>query len=279
MTQITTYKPTFLQKLLGRNYKWWYFILYNFKAQRAYLVDTLLWTAYAMVSLFGSFFIWWITTKNNNTFDTAEILTYLFIGNLISSFISNWIEIDLGWMNRGGDISTKLLLPTSFLGMMYARYIGKNMLGNFPISILRFLIFFPVIKNYFLMPQSFWLILLTILILPISYTISFFANFSFGCFTFWITETDGANSFYGYFKSVLSGSVIPLTLLFPYIPFLNFQPFAFMLHHPMQIYLGKYSNLEILYTFLGGLAWCFILYLLAKWVFKMGLKKNESVGL
>jgi ABC-type uncharacterized transport system permease subunit len=47
----------------------------------------------------------------------------------------------------------------------------------------------------------------------------------------------------------------------------------------MQIYLGKYSNLEIFYTFLGGLVWCIMLYFLAKLVFKMGLKKNESVGL
>ena len=29
----------------------------------------------------------------------------------------------------------------------------------------------------------------------------------------------------------------------------------------------------------GGLTWCIILYFLAKLVFKMGLKKNESVGL
>jgi membrane-associated phospholipid phosphatase len=30
---------------------------------------------------------------------------------------------------------------------------------------------------------------------------------------------------------------------------------------------------------LGGFTWCIILYLLAKWVFKLGLKRNEAVGL
>jgi hypothetical protein len=64
-----------------------------------------------------------------------------------------------------------------------------------------------------------------------------------------------------------------------YSSFLQFLPTSYILHHPMQIYLGKYTNLEIFYVFLGGLAWCAVLYFLAKLVFKMGLKRNEAVGL
>ena len=56
-------------------------------------------------------------------------------------------------------------------------------------------------------------------------------------------------------------------------------PFTYLLHHPMQIYLGKYSALETLYVFGGGIVWCVILYYLVKWVFKMGLKRNEAIGL
>ena len=55
--------------------------------------------------------------------------------------------------------------------------------------------------------------------------------------------------------------------------------FAFTFYHPMQIYLGKYSILETIYVFGGGIVWCIILYYSAKWVFKMGLKRNEAVGL
>jgi ABC-type uncharacterized transport system permease subunit len=47
----------------------------------------------------------------------------------------------------------------------------------------------------------------------------------------------------------------------------------------MQIYLGKYSMTEIIYTFFGGIAWCFVLWILARVIFKLGLKKNEAVGL
>jgi ABC-type uncharacterized transport system permease subunit len=47
----------------------------------------------------------------------------------------------------------------------------------------------------------------------------------------------------------------------------------------MQIYLGKYDFNQTLMVFAGGIAWCIVLYFLAKWVFKMGLKRNEAVGL
>jgi ABC-type uncharacterized transport system permease subunit len=47
----------------------------------------------------------------------------------------------------------------------------------------------------------------------------------------------------------------------------------------MQIYLGKYNFQETLAVFLGGIIWFLVLYFLAKLVFKMGLKKNEAVGL
>jgi ABC-2 type transport system permease protein len=56
-------------------------------------------------------------------------------------------------------------------------------------------------------------------------------------------------------------------------------PFAYILHYPMQIYLGKYDTNQTILVFLGGLAWCLALFILAKIVFKLGLKRNESVGL
>ncbi|MFM7853798.1 MAG: ABC-2 family transporter protein [Flammeovirgaceae bacterium] len=54
---------------------------------------------------------------------------------------------------------------------------------------------------------------------------------------------------------------------------------AFFAYYPAQIYLGKYDTDQTVLVFLGGIAWCGILYFLAKLVFRLGLKRNESVGL
>jgi ABC-type uncharacterized transport system permease subunit len=99
-----------------------------------------------------------------------------------------------------------------------------------------------------------------------------------GSITFYSTETAQLIETKNFLIPLLAGSLVFLDTN-SFTKMFIFSPFAFTFYHPMQIYLGKYSNLEIFYVFLGGLAWCFILYFLAKLVFKMGLKKNEAVGL
>ena len=278
MPQTTTYKPTFLQKLLGSNYKWWFIILYNLKSQRAYLGDTFFWTLSSFVRTAGVFGIWWLTTKDSPNFETNLILSYLFFGSFLSTMTNNWADLSLGWHNITGRISGYLLKPTSYLWYQYIMYIGRQFLANFPIQILSFVLLFPFIRQYLIFNLDLNLVFV-ILLIPIIYSLNLFLNFTFGCLTFWILELDGANDFYSYLSDFLKGGLIPLSMILGYFPFLNYSPFVFLLHHPMQIYLGKYSSLEIFYVFLGGIIWCAALYFLAKWVFKMGLKKNESVGL
>jgi ABC-type uncharacterized transport system permease subunit len=128
-------------------------------------------------------------------------------------------------------------------------------------------------------PESASSIFLMIALLPFAYAIGFFLNFMFGCITFWITETEGANSFYNYFKKLLSGNFIPLSILLSFIPLLDFQPFAWLLHHPIQIYLGKYTSVEILWVFVGAVGWSVVLGIMATLIFQKALKRNESVGL
>jgi ABC-2 type transport system permease protein len=77
-------------------------------------------------------------------------------------------------------------------------------------------------------------------------------------------------------SELLSGGIVPLI---GFLNFLSILPFSFWVHHPMQIYLGNYSTLETFYVFAGGFGWCVILYFLAQFIFKLGLKRNEAVGL
>jgi ABC-2 type transport system permease protein len=104
--------------------------------------------------------------------------------------------------------------------------------------------------------------------------------FVVGLIAFWSVQTTAVDSFYYSLRNFLRGDNIPLWILATYFgSWVSFTPFAFFIHHPFQIYLGKYSATEIVYTFVGGIGWCIILWLLARIVFKMGLKRNEAVGL
>ena len=274
----STYTPTLIEKLLGRNYKWWYLILFNVKSQRAYIGDTIFWTLYSFVYTFGMFAVWWLTTKDNPNFSTSDILTYLYFGSLIGSLTNNWSNRALGWDNQEGKLTQYLLYPTSYFSYQYVIYIGRQAMANFPVQIFSLLLLLPILGQYIILNLN-QNLLAVVLLVPIIYSINLFLNFTFGCITFWIVEIEGANQFYGYFRDFLKGAVIPLSLISPFIPFVQFTPFALTLHHPMQIYLGEYNSLDILLVFLGGIFWCVILYFFANFIFKIGLKRNESVGL
>ena len=95
---------------------------------------------------------------------------------------------------------------------------------------------------------------------------------------FWTPEFQGVVATSELIAKLLSGALVPIYLLGNF-SFIKYLPLSFGFYHPMQIYLGKYSQVEILVTFAGGLAWCLALWILARLVFKAGLKRNEAVGL
>jgi ABC-2 type transport system permease protein len=112
----------------------------------------------------------------------------------------------------------------------------------------------------------------------IGYFVSILFAFILGCTSFFLTDAHAILDLQYQADYFLSGKAIPLSVV-NFLQPIIFLPFAFTFFHPTQIYLGKYSTIEIIYTFLGGITWCFVLWIAARAIFKLGLKKNEAVGL
>ena len=273
----TQYKPTFMEKLLGKHYKWWYCLIYHFKLQTTYVIDTFFNVFQSQLKFVASILIWFITIRSGANLNLSQLLTYFLIGSLFaqswSSQVADW---NLYRYIKSGGISSLLMRPSSIFGYSFIRNLGSDFfyaLWNVFFLSLFIIIFhdyvtLPTLINFFLV------ISLTFLARLIVY----FYQMICGSITFWSTEGGGIFRTSGFVLIFCSGFTFPLNLI-PETLFLQYLPFAFTFYHPMQIYLGKYSPIETLYVFLGGMTWCFVLYFLAKWVFKMGLKKNESVGL
>jgi ABC-2 type transport system permease protein len=121
-------------------------------------------------------------------------------------------------------------------------------------------------------------ILSLVSIIFIGRTIIFFYCILIGSSAFKFINNSGFIRTFGHIFIFTSGSTFPLDII-DQVQWLQFLPFAYTFYHPMQIYLGNYNFQETLSVFAGGIAWCIILYFLAKLVFKKGLKRNEAVGL
>lgn len=217
---------TIIQQILGKQYKWWYLIIYSYNLDRAYFFTNLFHFAGQSISVYTAILIWYFNNPSNDT------LTSLIIGLIIFTLSSNTIYWNLGGLIEDGKISRYLILPSNNFGIFASISIG----GLLRILIYYIIILMPVLllfASVITPPGS----LLAILLMPFLIIIGFIIRFLIGCII-------GFSAFW-----------------------------------TVQIYLSRYNWFETVLVFLGGLAWCIILYLIARLIFRMGLKRNEAVGL
>jgi ABC-2 type transport system permease protein len=275
MTQTTQFTPTRMQKLLGRQYKWWYVTVYSIRLAQSSLVSKVFGTFANSVNFFAMLYIWFF---NGND---PSIMTYLIVGRVYKTLTDNYWSDKISAEIIYGSLSISLLRPTDYMADNFFKSLRSRFVRNF-VALLGVLIV-SIIISFIGVKLLFGNILFLIFLLPIIIIINYLLTFIMGCVAFFPSDSRNYSSFaisYNQLSIIFIGSVIPLDVFPERISlFFSFLPFAWILHHPMQIYLGKYDTTQTLMVFVGGIAWCIILYFLAKLIFKLGLKRNEAVGL
>jgi ABC-type uncharacterized transport system permease subunit len=272
-----TVKTSYTEKLLGKNYKWWYVVRYYLRLQTAYRSDLLLYNLAGFLDFSVTILIWFLVTRvDNSLIEANNILTYLFIGYAYNSLSFTWYSEHLTRDIQNGTLANQLITPSSIFWRGFFQFVGQGILAGSFFKFFPLLLALPFIWSYLVWPTDplIWLSLL--LFIPIMFFIKQATEFIVGSLAFWTVSAGGLLEINGVIMSFLTGRRIPLDLIWTG---LIFQPLAFGAYHGMKIFLGEYSFLGIFTAFGGGLLWCLILYLIGQIIFKMGLKKNESVGL
>jgi ABC-2 type transport system permease protein len=123
-----------------------------------------------------------------------------------------------------------------------------------------------------------WMILLAMIL--VGYFIKLFLSILIGFISFWTVDNAGVFYSINTLAKFLSGNYFPINIL-P-AAFLNFSlalPFIYTFYFPAQLYLGKISLRQGLFGLGLEIIWLGILYLAIRVVWKMGLRKYESVGI
>jgi ABC-2 type transport system permease protein len=264
-------KTTLIQKLLGRQYKWWYLGIFTLKQNFNYIWNEIFTSVYRFVGLIG------IITIGTYQRENADLINYILIGSVFYAATESFLSWQIGEEIKMGKITKMLLYPTDIFtnyivqGFFRCFYVG---ISYIPWLLILFIVYKP---NLGLNISNIWIFPLMFLF---SYMIRLYFDLITAFGTFWFIEFIGLSYLSYNLTAILSGSLFPLDYLKDSIlKILVFNPFAFTFYHPMQIYLGKYDINQTIIVFAGGLIWSIILYFLAKWVFKLGLKRNEAVGL
>jgi ABC-2 type transport system permease protein len=266
---------TLLQRTLGKHYKWLYIMLFGYKLGNSNPIIRIINIISIIIISVTVLSVWKIGNASQ------DIFTYLVIGRLFKTVVDTFVYYQLGSDIINGKITAALILPTGQFANNIYNSIGKRLTINF-LQIIASVIVIPICLIFYssiIFDTTNSLII--ILLIPFAYLINYLIGYIAGTTAFFWNNEATFGSFtraYEAMNNVLLGLIIPLDKL-SFLPFVVYLPQAWIIHHPMQIYLGKYDTNQILQTFVGGIAWCIILWIIARIVFKSGLKKNEAVGL
>jgi ABC-2 type transport system permease protein len=267
MTQTTQFTPTLMQKLLGRQYKWWYIFQFYLKVAFNNRMVYIFMVLRYLVPVFILLTVFYTTGSKSlvSYYLVATLLYYLLVLPMNISY-----EMKDGVLF--GRYTRLLLLPINFRWYLLAQSIGILSVPTF----MRFLIFiflFPLLGVQIFFGIS---TVIALLLAFVGVGIGFGAELLIGTTSFWSPDNKFLLQAYQDILAFIAGGIIPLT---GNLSWLSYFPFSFAIYHPMQIYLGKYDTNQTLIVFAGGIAWCIIVYFLAKFIFRLGLKRNEAVGL
>jgi ABC-type uncharacterized transport system permease subunit len=214
MTQTTQFTPTLMQKLLGRQYKWWYIVLFYRNSQLTYNANSLFHSLSSIVSFLLLILTWYIGSNGNTNLDFRQILTYLVIGSLTSY----------------------LLKPVSIFWLGFAEMIGRGVVVASILILIPYLILLPFLAPYMNISTNIVSYINLSLLLILTFTIKYSIDFIIGCTSFWATNNGGIIHFYGTIMRFLDGSAIPLYLIRQFVPLVLFLPTSYIIYYPLELY-------------------------------------------
>lgn len=212
-------------------------------------------------------------------YNLKEMITYsviiYFIQRIFSMMnISGVIKEDI--MNGG--LNIYLLRPVRYLWIKWLQSVSGQVL-NFSFSILLLLVAYFFLDLFFVYPKSIVKIFVVIFFVSLACILSFLINSIIGLLSFWLLETRSLGVFFNMTISVLSGSIFPIDLVKnQFGNILKYLPFSYMAFIPVQIFLGKINETEIVKNMVICFVWIIILFFLLIRLWKKGIRKYAAFG-
>lgn len=243
---------------------------------------------FILVSLFGSFisyFLWMAIygSSPNATIGNLtrnEMVVYIFMVYVTSSMVTISISKEVSDDVVKGTVAMNLIKPIDYrlslisraLGDVVYRFLAPSVFIWIGLEIYKV----KVLGMEFVSIQTVCIYLMSCIM---SFLIYVLFDFCFGMVAFFTTYIFGMLMARNALISFLTGQLIPISL-FPEAlqRVFDFLPFSSMIYTPVMIYLGKYTETELMFVLLRQAAWVVILYVLGSIIWKRVTKRLVVLG-
>ena len=249
----------------------------------------------AMVQYRASLFIWmiaqvleplvylivWSTVSNGSGGNVGGYTAQGFAGYYLALMLVNqvtytWVMYEYEFRVRQGGLSFALLKPVHPIHSDISDNLSSKLV-TMPILLVvagvLALIFHPTAV------LSLWAVLAFIPALILAFLVRFLLEWTLALAAFWTTRVNAINQVYFLLMLFLAGQIAPLNLFPRPIQILaNILPFRWMLGFPVELVLGRLTQLQTLEGLATQAAWVIVSLVLVGVVWRAGVRVYSAVG-
>ncbi|EJR83382.1 ABC transporter permease [Bacillus cereus] len=255
-------------------------MMLSFQAVFQYRMNVVLYMIFGLIPLVALILLWhslFETQSNIHGYTLEMMITYVIIAKLIELLLIPEMHWSINDEIQSGELSKYLIKPFSYFGYWFSHNLGNKII-HLVMSVIPIIPIIFLNRDYFLLPTlkyTFLFILSIVGALILYYMIYYLISL----FSFYFVEISSFFFTVDIVLELLSGSLIPLEFLpAPLNTITQFLPFSYLIHFPVNVYLGNLSSAEIVNGLISQVIWSLVFYVLIRVLWKKGLNKYESVG-
>jgi ABC-2 type transport system permease protein len=179
---------------------------------------------------------------------------------------------------RDGNLKKYLLQPIDMLWYLLS-YRGAHKLAYIATVALPYGLLFFLCRDVFDgFPDAPTLAAYAVSLL-LAFVIGFFFEACLGLIGFWLLEVTSLMYIVNIVNFFVSGQLFPIDLLDPWVvTVLKFLPFQYLAYFPAMVFLKMQTTEELVWGLVIELAWAVFFVLIARWVYRFGLRHYSAYG-
>lgn len=254
----------------------------TWQSMLAYQADTWLGALFSGTRVLLSFMLWSAIFAGQERvagYTLPMMITYTLLATLISRMQNQeagaW---QLAGEVREGQFSKYLTRPLSILGYFMAAGAGRWAFMLL-VNLMTFSLWGLAFSNWIVLPPNPLNLLWLLLLLPLGALFMLLLNHTIGLLSLKFVDILGFMFTKGTLVELLSGALIPLTLLpAGLVTLLKFTPVYYVVYYPVSLFLGQQSEPPLLAAaVLAG--WCLVFWFASEAWFRYARKFYEGVGI
>ncbi len=212
-------------------------------------------------------------------FDYDEMIAYLLLVH-ISRMFSSMPNLAAGIARdiREGTLKRYLVQPLDLIGYLVS-YRVAHKVAYIVTSALPYGLLFFLCRGYFHHFPDAPTFAAYLLSLVLAFLVGFFFEACVGMVGFWFLEVTSVLYIVMTLNFFISGQMLPLDLLpRPWSSILKALPFQYMAYFPSVVFLGKVKGADLAWGLMGEAAWALFFVLLARGLYRLGLRRYSAYG-